>query len=237
MSFLTVTNLFHSYGVIEALRDISFSLGQGEIMSIIGANGAGKTTLMGTLSGLLQPKKGEIVFNGERLTHFPAHARVCKGISLVPEGRRVFPRLSVRENLILGAFHQKDKNTVNSLLDESFNLFPILAERHSQLAGSLSGGEQQMLAIARGLMSEPQLLLLDEPSMGVAPQIVEKIFSTLKHINTTKNLSILLVEQNAKKALTLSHTALVLEQGRVTLSGKGSDLLIDKRVQEAYLGV
>jgi len=237
MSFLVVQNLTHSYGVIEAVKDISFEVQQSEIVSIIGANGAGKTSLMGTLSGLLIPTSGEIFFEDQDFTQMPPYKRVHRGISLVPEGRRVFPKLSVRENLILGAFLEKDNKKISKLLDENFSLFPILKERCNQAAGLLSGGEQQMLAIARGLMSDPKLLLLDEPSMGVAPLIVEKIFSTLQQLNIQKNLTILLVEQNAKKALSLCHRALVLDQGKVVLSGTGSELLLDKRVQEAYLGV
>lgn len=237
MSFLVVQNLAHSYGVIEAVKDISFEVQQSEIVSIIGANGAGKTSLMGTLSGLLIPTSGKIFFGGQDFTQMPSYKRVHRGISLVPEGRRVFPKLSVRENLILGAFLEKDNKKISKLLDENFSLFPILAERSTQAAGLLSGGEQQMLAIARGLMSNPKLLLLDEPSMGVAPLIVEKIFLTLKELNAQKKLTILLVEQNAKKALSLCHRALVLDQGKVVLTGIGSELLLDKRVQDAYLGV
>ena len=233
---LSVERVNYYYGeAIHALRDVSFGVEEGEIASIIGANGAGKSTLMWTLVGLLKPKTGTITFNGRLIKPIP-HQAVASGIALVPERRRLFPNLTVRENLTLGGYLRSDK--AGLARDEAyvFSLFPVLEERLAQYAGTLSGGQQQMLAIARGLMSRPKLLLLDEPSLGLAPVLVHQVFDTIQEI-ARQGTTILLVEQNALKALEISARAYVLEVGRIILQGTGKELLHNPTVQAAYLGV
>lgn len=233
---LNIDDLHISYGAIKALKGISLSLDEGEIVTVLGANGAGKSTLMQAISGLIPIHKGTISFKGELLNKVPAYEIVLKGVSLSPEGRRVFPTLTVDENLKLGAYTRRSqKKEVMEARQRVFTLFPILAERHKQLAGTLSGGEQQMLAIGRALMSNPQILLLDEPSLGLAPILVKQIFDIIREINQ-QGTSILLVEQNANKALGIAQRGYVLENGSITISGLSVDLKSDKKVQEAYLG-
>ena len=232
---LEVKDLFVSYGMIEAVKGVSFHLEEGEIVTLIGSNGAGKSTILRTISGLESAKSGSINFMGREMTKLPAHKIVDAGIAHVPEGRRVFARLTVIENLRLGANLQKDKEFISSQLDRVFEIFPRLKERSRQLAGTLSGGEQQMLALGRALMTNGKLLLLDEPSMGLAPIIVEDIFRIIRQINEA-GTSILLIEQNAYLALNTASRAYVLETGRITISGPAQDLLSDDRVREAYLG-
>ena len=232
---LEVEGLNVYYGeAIHALRDLSFSIDQGEIVSIIGANGAGKSTLMWTLVGLLKPRSGKITMRGKPLKPIP-HLAVAEGIALVPERRRLFPNLTVKENLSLGGYLRKDRAGLAKDRDYVFELFPILKERLAQFAGTLSGGQQQMLAIGRALMCKPRLLLLDEPSLGLAPVLVDQVFSAIQEIANT-GTTILLVEQNALEALQISRRAYVLEVGRIVLEGSGMDLLKDKIVREAYLG-
>ncbi len=235
MELLKVTDLNVHYGVIHALKDSCFHIQSGEIVSLIGANGAGKTTTLRTISGLLSQSSGTIEFNGKDISNLPAHKIAGLGLTHVPEGRRVFSHLSVEVNLQLGAYLRKDKQEIAADLHKVYNLFPRLLERRKQLAGSLSGGEQQMLAMGRGLMSKPQLLLLDEPSMGLAPLLVREIFNIIEKINQD-GTTILLVEQNAHMALNIADRAYVLETGKVTLSGSAAELLQDERVKEAYLG-
>jgi branched-chain amino acid transport system ATP-binding protein len=233
---LSVEGVNYYYGeAIHALRDVSFEIAEGEIASIIGANGAGKSTLMWTLVGLLAPKSGSITFDGRPVKPVP-HQAVASGIALVPERRRLFPNLTVRENLTLGGYLRTDKAGVAKDEDYVFSLFPVLRERLTQYAGTLSGGQQQMLAIARGLMSRPRLLLLDEPSLGLAPVLVHQVFHTIQEI-ARQGTTILLVEQNALKALEIATRAYVLEVGRIVLQGTGTDLLHNPTVQAAYLGV
>jgi len=235
MTLLTIDKIQAYYGKIRAIDGVSLTIESGEIVCLIGANGAGKTTTLKTICGLLQPASGSIVFAGEDLTKIPPHEIIKKGIALVPEGRHVFSLLSVKENLAMGAYTQHDKRLVNEDFEKMFVLFPRLKERQKQLAGTLSGGEQQMLAIARALMAHPQLLLLDEPSMGLSPILLESIFAIIHEINAS-GTSILLVEQNALMALSISNRGYVLESGAVTLSGKALDLLHDPKVINAYLG-
>jgi len=223
------------YGAIQALKGISFTVAEGEIVTLIGANGAGKSTTLKTISGLLRPRSGLVRFAGEDLTRVPAHRIVSLGISQVPEGRRVFANLTVMENLELGAYCRTDAVGIRQDLEKVFALFPRLAERRRQLAGSLSGGEQQMLAIARGLMSRPRLMLMDEPSMGLAPLLVQEIFRIIQEINAA-GTTVLLVEQNAHMALSVAHRAYVLETGRIVLSGPAQELAQNPKVKEAYLG-
>jgi branched-chain amino acid transport system ATP-binding protein len=233
---LSVERVNYYYGeAIHALRDVSFGVEEGEIASIIGANGAGKSTLMWTLVGLLKPKTGTITFNGQLIKPIP-HQAVASGIALVPERRRLFPNLTVRENLTLGGYLRSDKAGLARDEEYVFSLFPVLEERLAQYAGTLSGGQQQMLAIARGLMSRPKLLLLDEPSLGLAPVLVHQVFDTIQEI-ARQGMTILLVEQNALKALEISARAYVLEVGRIILQGTGKELLHNPTVQAAYLGV
>ena len=233
---LSVERVNYYYGeAIHALRDVSFGVEEGEIASIIGANGAGKSTLMWTLVGLLKPKTGTITFNGQLIKPIP-HQAVASGIALVPERRRLFPNLTVRENLTLGGYLRSDKAGLARDEEYVFSLFPVLKERLTQYAGTLSGGQQQMLAIARGLMSRPKLLLLDEPSLGLAPVLVHQVFDTIQEI-ARQGTTILLVEQNALKALEISARAYVLEVGRIILQGTGKELLHNPTVQAAYLGV
>ena len=233
---LSVERVNYYYGeAIHALRDVSFGVEEGEIASIIGANGAGKSTLMWTLVGLLKPKTGTITFNGQIIKPIP-HQAVASGIALVPERRRLFPNLTVRENLTLGGYLRSDKACLARDEEYVFSLFPVLKERLAQYAGTLSGGQQQMLAIARGLMSRPKLLLLDEPSLGLAPVLVHQVFDAIQEI-ARQGTTILLVEQNALKALEISARAYVLEVGRIILQGTGKELLHNPTVQAAYLGV
>jgi len=232
---LKVDNINVYYGGIHALKGISLEVNEGQIVTLIGANGAGKSTTLRTISGLLKPKTGQILFEGKSITGIAAHNIVSIGISQVPEGRRVFANMSVLENLELGAYLRKDSKAVEADMNQVFERFPRLAERRSQLAGTLSGGEQQMLAMGRALMSRPRLLLLDEPSMGLAPLLVKEIFSIIKDINAG-GTTILLVEQNAHMALSIASTAYVLETGRITLSGSARELSQSEEIRKAYLG-
>ena len=232
---LKVENLKVQYGMIEAIKGISFEVNDGEIVTLIGANGAGKTTTMHAISGLVKPSAGSITLNGTELTKVPPHKIVDMGLAQVPEGRRVFAQQTVEENLILGAYSRKDKEGIASDLADVFQTFPRLKERRSQLAGTLSGGEQQMVAMGRALMAKPSIVLMDEPSMGLSPLLVSEIFHIIEDINK-KGTTVLLVEQNAKRALSIAHRAYVLETGNITLSGTGAELAKDERVRKAYLG-
>ncbi len=223
------------YGAIHALKGISLEVNEGEIVTLIGSNGAGKSTSLKTISGLIRPKQGKISFNGTDITTVQPQEIVAKGISQVPEGRRVFANMTVTENLDLGAYLRKDKVEIKKDMERVFELFPRLNERKNQLSGTLSGGEQQMLAMGRALMSRPKLLLLDEPSMGLAPILVKQIFSIIEEINKT-GTTILLVEQNAHMALSIAHRAYVLETGRIVLSGSADELAASEEVRKAYLG-
>jgi branched-chain amino acid transport system ATP-binding protein len=236
MTLLELKNVSVSYGRIEAIHDMSFSVEEGEIVSLIGANGAGKSTTMKTISGLLNPSKGSISFDGQDITKMKAHIRVVHGISQAPEGRGIFPGMTVLENLDMGAYARKDRKNLQPDFDRVFELFPRLAERKTQVGGTMSGGEQQMLAIGRALMAKPRLLLLDEPSMGLAPQFIQQIFRIITEINK-QGTTVLLVEQNAQQALSRAHRAYVLETGQITKSGTGKELLADNSIKEAYLGV
>jgi len=232
---LKVENLHTFYGQIEALKGISIDVHEGEIVTLIGANGAGKSTTLKTLSGQLAPKLGTIVFQGEEIQGMPAHLVTAKGIIQVPEGRRIFPRMSVEENLEMGAFLRNDAAGIEADKAMVFDLFPRLKERKNQKGGTLSGGEQQMLAMARGLMPKPKLLMLDEPSMGLAPVVVEIIFETIERLHQ-EGITILLVEQNAAMALAVADRGYVLETGSVALSGTGKELLVNEQVRKTYLG-
>ena len=233
---LSVENLNAYYGAIHALQGISFHVEEGEIVTLIGANGAGKSTTLRTISGLLHPRSGTIRFKGEDITTTPAERIVELGVSQVPEGRKIFAPLTVRENLMMGAYTRRDQQAIQKSLERVFASFPRLKERIGQLGGTLSGGEQQMLATARGLMSGPTLLLMDEPSMGLSPILVEEIFRIIKEINS-QGTSILLVEQNALMALSIAHRAYVLETGRIVLEGDAKKLREDPKVKAAYLGI
>lgn len=232
---LKVENLHVSYGMIDAVKGIDFQVNDGEIVALIGANGAGKTTTMHAISGLLKAKEGKILLDDVDLTKVSADKIVGQGLVQVPEGRRVFTQMSVEENLMLGAYLRKDKEEIQKDFDHVYELFPRLNERRKQLAGTLSGGEQQMLAMARALMSKPKIMLLDEPSMGLSPLLVKEIFRIIQDINK-QGTTILLVEQNAKMALGIANHAYVLEIGKITLEGTGEELANDPRVQKAYLG-
>jgi branched-chain amino acid transport system ATP-binding protein len=232
---LEVENLNVYYGAIHALKGISFHVDKGEIVALIGANGAGKSTTLNTVSGLMRPRVGSIHLEGNDITQAASEVIVKQGIIQVPEGRKIFATLTVQENMEMGAFSRKDKAEIENAMQNAFSRFPRLAERKSQLGGTLSGGEQQMLAIARGLMAAPRLMLLDEPSMGLSPLLVEQIFTIIRDINN-QGVSILLVEQNAQMALSLADRAYVLETGRVVLEGSGQELLHNEMVMEAYLG-
>lgn len=232
---LALSALTTGYGPVAVLNAIDLAVHPGEIVTVIGGNGAGKTTTLMSISGIQPVRKGSVSFDGADITNHPAHEIVRKGIAHVPEGRKIFPRLSVQENLELGAFTRSDKKEFEDGVAHMFELFPVLKERRTQMAGTLSGGEQQMLAIARALMSKPKLLLMDEPSMGVAPLLVLKIFETIQRLNR-EGLTVLLVEQNANLALEIAHRGYVLETGTITLSGEGSALIRDPRVRAAYLG-
>ena len=235
MSLLEVRDLKVSFGGIEALKGISFKVDEGSIVTLIGANGAGKSTTLRAISGLVHPSGGTITYAGEAIGGTDTQKIVEKGIALVPEGRRVFPNLTVLENLRIGAYMRTDKPKIESDIEHVYHLFPRLKERHWQLAGTLSGGEQQMLAVGRGLMSKPKILMMDEPSLGLAPMVVRDIFSIIKTLNK-EGITILLIEQNANAALRAANFGYVLETGRITLSGTGEELLENKQVREAYLG-
>jgi len=235
MAMLEVKNLEVYYGVICALKGISFEVNEGEIVSLIGANGAGKTTMMQSVVGLIPKKGGTVTFNGQDITKTPCHKIVELGMTQVPEGRRIFQELSVYENLMMGAYSNRDQQRFKTDLDTIFDRFPRLKERRNQIAGTLSGGEQQMLAMSRALMSHPKLLMLDEPSMGLAPILVDQIFEIIKELHAT-GTTILLVEQNATKALQIADRAYVLETGKITLSGTGTELAQSDEVRKAYLG-
>ena len=235
MSLLEISNLQVAYGGIQAVKGIDLRIDMGETVALIGANGAGKTTTLKTIAGLLKPSGGQLSYAGLDLKQQPSHALIGKGLALVPEGRGIFPRLTVTENLQMGAYHRNDKTGIAADLDKMFGLFPRLKERERQLAGTLSGGEQQMVAIARALMGRPKLLLLDEPSMGLAPIIVQKIFDTIKQV-ASEGVTILLVEQNARAALQISQRGYVMESGRITLSDSAAELLGSDSVRKAYLG-
>jgi branched-chain amino acid transport system ATP-binding protein len=233
---LQIDSIEISYGAIDAIQGVSFSVLQGEVVAIIGANGAGKSTLLKGIAGIEPLKRGAVLWKGENITQEPAHNRLRLGIALAPEGRGVFPDQSIRDNLLLGAYpYRKDKSRVTHLLEQEFNRFPRLRERSEQMAGTLSGGEQQMLAISRALMSEPQLLLLDEPSLGLAPLIMREIFHSIRSLREA-GLTILLVEQMANQALKVADRAYVLETGRIKLSGSGYELADHPDVRAAYLG-
>ncbi|MBR4554337.1 MAG: ABC transporter ATP-binding protein [Ruminococcus sp.] len=235
MAMLEIKDLSVFYGVIQALKGISFEVNEGEVIALIGANGAGKTTTLHTLTGILPAKSGSIMFNGTELTKTPAHKIVKMGIAHVPEGRRIFQQLTVLDNLKLGAFTRNDKDGIAEDMNLIYKRFPRLEERKSQIAGTLSGGEQQMLAMGRALMSRPKIIVMDEPSMGLSPIFVSEIFDIIESIRKD-GMTVLLVEQNAKKALAIADRAYVLETGRITLSGKASDLINDEKVKKAYLG-
>ena len=235
MALLEVKNLEVHYGVICALKGINFEVNEGEIVTLIGANGAGKTTTMQSVVGLIPKSNGTVTFDGKDITHTPCHKIVHNGMTQVPEGRRIFQELTVYENLLMGAYSVKDSSSFKKDLDDIFTRFPRLFERKNQIAGTLSGGEQQMLAIGRALMSHPKLLMLDEPSMGLSPLLVDQVFDIIKTINS-EGTTILLVEQNAGKSLAISDRAYVLENGKIVLSGTGAELAASESVREAYLG-
>lgn len=235
MAMLEVKNIEVYYGMIQALKGISFEVNQGEVIALIGANGAGKTTTLHTLTGLLSPKSGSVIFEGKDITKTPAHKIVSMGIAHVPEGRRVFADLSVYQNLRMGAYTRKDKKEIEESLRMIYKRFPRLEERKNQRAGTLSGGEQQMLAMGRALMSKPKLIVMDEPSMGLSPIFVNEIFDIIQEISKA-GTTVLLVEQNAKKALAISNRAYVLETGKIVLEGDASVLMNDDSIKKAYLG-
>ena len=235
MALLEVKDLEVYYGVINALKKVSFEVNEGEIVTLIGANGAGKTTAMQSVMGFIHPRSGEIRYAGENIVGLPTHKIMRKGLTQVPEGRRIFAELNVYENLLMGAYTSRDRAQVKRDLENIYTLFPRLEERKNQMAGMLSGGEQQMLAMGRAMMSHPKLLMLDEPSMGLAPILVSQVFDMIKHLNET-GTTILLVEQNAEKALAIADRAYVMETGMITLSGTGAELAASEKVREAYLG-
>jgi len=233
---LTIENVSASYGMVQILRDISFHVKEKEIVSIIGPNGAGKTTLVKTITGLLHPKSGTISFKGENIEKLPPYEIVKKGITLIPEGREIFPRMTVEENLKLGAYTTNGKNTMKEAKERAYQIFPVLKKKEKALAQTLSGGEQQMLVICRSLMSNPQLLILDEPSLGLAPIIVEKVLDTVRKINE-EGVTILLVEQNIRDSLDVADRGYVLEQGKIILEGKSRELLCNNHIKEVYMGL
>ncbi len=235
MAMLEINDIHVNYGMIHAIKGISFSVDKGEIIALIGANGAGKTTTLHTISGLLRPKSGNIMFEGTDITKVAPHKIVSMGIAQVPEGRRVFAQLSVLDNLKMGAFTRSDVSEKEKSLEKVFSRFPRLKERANQLAGTLSGGEQQMLAMGRALMSRPKIILMDEPSMGLSPLLVSEVFDIIESISKS-GTTVLLVEQNAKKALSIADRAYVLETGNIALSGKAADLINNDSVKKAYLG-
>ncbi|GJM40075.1 MAG: ABC transporter ATP-binding protein [Ardenticatenaceae bacterium] len=236
MPLLEVNDVHAYYGNIHALKGVSLNVEEGEIVTLIGGNGAGKTTTLRTISGLMTPRNGNVVFDSEDVSTKPAHAWVSKGIAMVPEGRGVFAKLSVEENLEMGAFHRNDKDNIKADIEKSYEMFPRLGERRTQLAGTMSGGEQQMLAVTRALMSKPRLLLMDEPSMGLAPVLVDVIFEAIERINE-EGMTILLVEQNAHMALQIANRGYVLQTGQIVLTDKADVLQKDPTVQKAYLGI
>ena len=236
MDILDVNDLNVYYGGIHAIKNISFNIKKGEIVSLIGANGAGKTSTLHAISGLVPIKSGEISLNGENVTNIEAHKLVSLGMAHVPEGRRIFTELTVLENLEMGAYTRNDTEQIKEDINHMFTLFPRLAERKKQLAGTMSGGEQQMLAMARALMSSPSLLLLDEPSMGLAPLLVQEIFNIIERINKEENVTVLLVEQNANMALSIADRGYVLETGKIILEGTGKERLSNPEIKKAYLG-
>lgn len=233
---LKVENLDVFYGGIHALKSVEFNIDEGQIVSLIGSNGAGKTTILEVISGIVEERNGNIIFQDQDITKLASEEIVGLGIVHVPEGRRVFTALNVEENLLMGAYLRKDKGEIENDLKNVYELFPRLEERKKQMGGTLSGGEQQMLAIGRALMSKPKLLMLDEPSMGLAPIVVQEIFETIEKLNKERNLTVLLVEQNANIALQIAHWAYVIETGEIVLEGSGQELLGDDRVRKAYLG-
>ena len=235
MAMLEIRDIDVYYGMIQAIRGISFEVKEGEVIALIGANGAGKTTTLQTITGLIAPKRGSIYFEGQDITHVPAHKIVSMGMAHVPEGRRVFSQLSVLDNLKLGAYTRKDKNEIDETLARVYKRFPRLEERKNQIAGTLSGGEQQMLAMGRALMSHPKIILMDEPSMGLSPIFVNEIFDIIQEVSKS-GTTVLLVEQNAKKALSIADRGYVLETGNIVLEGDAKDLLNNDRVKKAYLG-
>ncbi|HOO78941.1 MAG TPA: ABC transporter ATP-binding protein [Lachnospiraceae bacterium] len=236
MAMLEVKDLEVYYGMIQAIKGVSFEVNQGEVIALIGANGAGKTTILHTITGLIQPKQGSVVFEGTDITKVPGHKIVSMGMAHVPEGRRVFANLSVYQNLKMGAYIQKDKNEIAKNLEMIYKHFPRLEERKNQMAGTLSGGEQQMLAMGRALMSSPKMILMDEPSMGLSPLLVKEVFSIIEFCHES-GITILLVEQNAKMALGIADRAYVLETGKITLTSDAKELMEDENVKKAYLGV
>ena len=235
MAMLEIKDLEVYYGVIQAIKGVSFEVNEGEVIALIGANGAGKTTILHTITGLLEARKGTVTFDGKDITKVPAHKIVTMGMAHVPEGRRVFANLSVLQNLKMGAYTRKDKNEIEQTLQTVYKRFPRLEERQNQLAGTLSGVEQQMLAMGRALMSHPRILLMDEPSMGLSPIYVNEIFDIIKKVSAG-GTTVLLVEQNAKKALSISNRAYVLETGNIVLEGKAEELLNNDSIKKAYLG-
>ena len=235
MALLEVNNLKVNYGLIQAIKDVSFSVEEGQIVTLIGANGAGKTTIMHALCGLIPKRGGKVTFDGRDITNTPSHKLVPMGIAQVPEGRRIFQELTVEENLRLGAFTRSDSREIAETLEKMYQRFPILKQRSKQIAGTLSGGEQQMLAMSRALMSHPRLLLLDEPSMGLSPLYVSTVFDMIRQVNE-EGTTVLLVEQNAKKALAIADWGYVLEIGNIAASGTGAELLNDDSIRRAYLG-
>ena len=235
MAMLEVKDLQVSYGMIQAIKGISFEVNQGEVIALIGANGAGKTTILHTVTGLLAPKAGSILFEGQDITKVPAHKIVSMGMAHVPEGRRVFAQLSVYDNLKMGAYTRTDKNEIEESLEMVYKRFPRLEERKNQMAGTLSGGEQQMLAMGRALMSKPKIILMDEPSMGLSPIFVNEIFNIIQDVSAS-GTTVLLVEQNAKKALSIADRAYVLETGNIALEGDAKVLMNDDSIKKAYLG-
>jgi branched-chain amino acid transport system ATP-binding protein len=234
---LKLRNVQTFYGNIQALKDVSVDISKGEIITLIGANGAGKTTTLMSICGIVPPRHGEILFEGRHIERMKPNMIVAQGVCQVPEGRRIFPYLSVNENLDMGSFMRKDKQEIKKDKEYVFELFPILAERRHQAGGTLSGGEQQMLAISRALMAKPRLLLLDEPSLGLAPLVVKRIFDIIKKINDENNTTIFLVEQNANQALKVADRGYVMENGRIILSDSAENLLANEKVKEAYLGI
>ena len=235
MAMLEIKDIEVYYGMIQAIKGVSFEVNEGEVVSLIGANGAGKTTILHTITGLISPKKGSVIFEGKDITKIPAHKIVSLGMAHVPEGRRVFADLSVYENLLMGAFTRKDKDEISQTLEMVYKRFPRLKERKNQVAGTLSGGEQQMLAMGRALMSHPKIILMDEPSMGLSPLFVNEIFDIIKEVSAS-GTTVLLVEQNAKKALSIADRAYVLETGKIVLDAAADVLMNDPSIKKAYLG-
>ncbi len=235
MAMLEIKDIEVYYGMIQAIKGISFEVNEGEVIALIGANGAGKTTILHTITGLLSPKKGSVIFEGKDITKVPAHKIVSLGMAHVPEGRRVFAELTVYENLRMGAYTRKDKDEIAGTLEMVYKRFPRLKERKNQLAGTLSGGEQQMLAMGRALMSHPKIIVMDEPSMGLSPILVNEIFDIIQEVSAG-GTTVLLVEQNAKKALSIADRAYVLETGKIVLDGDAKELMNDDSIKKAYLG-